>query len=55
MLCKKLKKVQVKEKKRWKAFDLFTAEGLEVLVIRYLDNTVIGRNTGRIEVIPGNG
>jgi hypothetical protein len=47
-------KIKLNVKKQWKAFDLFTTEGLEMPIIRYLKKTRIGRNTGMVEAIPAN-
>jgi hypothetical protein len=43
------------KKKRWKAFELFTTEGLEISIIGYLDKIRIGWNTGMVEAISENG
>jgi hypothetical protein len=43
------------KKNQWKAFDLFTTEGLKMPIIRYLNRTGIGRNTGMVGAIPENG
>jgi hypothetical protein len=38
------------KKKRWKAFDLFTTEGLEMPIVWRLNKIGIGKNTGMVEV-----
>jgi hypothetical protein len=49
------KKMKVKEnQKRWKAFDLFRIEVLEMPIIQYLNKTGIGRNNRMVEVVSEN-
>jgi hypothetical protein len=50
----RFKKSEVRRKRQWKDFDLFTIQGLEMPVIWYLNKTRIGRNTVRVGAIPEN-